>query len=223
MRSSELSAMRRTVAFTALAVAALLASQADAIEMFTNFNNGQNIGFPPMEVPVGIYRGFGRGGWNPHAEGMYLKSNPPVPAMMPTGQLPRPEIRTSGISEREFGSAEKTADVQYVSDRRRGGRFQRTPSSTPNPNSGTPANLGPSSPSNETIQGNGTGPTPAKPSESEDSTANTAAKKSQQSVTVLRAQSGKSPIGSKTTNNATQGNDDVPPSGSSNLFPSLLN
>jgi hypothetical protein len=220
--------MRRFVVLAALAVAALLASRADAIEMFTNFNNGTNVGFPPMEVPVGIYRGFGRGGWNPHAEGTFFRSNPPVPAMTPTGQLPRPEIRTSGVSERTFSSVEKTSEVQYVSDRRRSGRFQRTPNSTPSTNSIAPSNSMPASPSNETtIQGNTTGPTPAKAPEMGDALSaspSTKSNKAQQSVTVLRAQSGKSPIGSTPTSNAnSSGDEDFLPANSSALFPNSTN
>jgi len=214
--------MRRFVVLAALAVAALLASRADAIEMFTNFNNGTNVGFPPMEVPVGIYGGLGRGGWNPRAQGTFFRSNPPVPAMTPTGQLPRPEIRTSGVSERTFGSAEQTSDVQYISDRRRGGRFQQMPSSTPRMNS-----MGPTSPtpSNETtVQGGGAGPTPAKAPEMDNAVSGLKSNKAQQSVTVLRAQSGKSPIGSTSTSNANSSRDEdfLPPS-SSALFPNSTN
>ncbi len=61
---------------------------AEAVELFTNFHLGENVGFPPMQVPYGIYGGLGRGGWNPDAEGMPLKSMPDTPAMMPTGQNP---------------------------------------------------------------------------------------------------------------------------------------
>ncbi len=61
---------------------------AKAVELFTNFHLGENVGFPPMQVPYGIYGGLGRGGWNPDAEGMPLKSLPDTPAMMPTGQNP---------------------------------------------------------------------------------------------------------------------------------------
>jgi hypothetical protein len=220
--------MRRVVVFAATAVAALLASQAEAIEMFTNFNNGTNIGFPPMEVPVGIYRGFGHGGWNPHAEGTFFRSNPPVPAMTPTGQLPRPEIRTSGVSERTFSSAERTSDVQYVSDRRRGGRFQQMPSSMPQTNSMAPMNTMPSSPANDTtIRGNGAGPTPAKAPEMDDAISlspSTKSSKTQQSVTVLRAQSGKSPIGATPMTKVDSSRDeDFLPSSSSSLFPNSTN
>ena len=220
--------MRRAAVLSAALVAALLASQADAIEMFTNFNNGTNVGFPPMEVPVGIYRGFGRGGWNPHAEGTYFRSNPPVPAMMPTGQEPRPMIRTSGVSERNFASAERSSDVEYVSDRRRGGRFQRTPNSTPATNSITPTNPMPLNPSNETtIQSNATGPTPAKAPDAGDAASvspSTSPNKAQRSVTVLRAQSGKSPIGSTPTTGTTGNrNEDFLPSNPSALFPNSVN
>jgi hypothetical protein len=220
--------MRRFVVLAALAAAALLASRADAIEMFTNFNNGTNVGFPPMEVPVGIYGGFGRGGWNPHAQGTFFRANPPVPAMTPTGQLPRPEIRTSGISERTFGSIEQTSDVQYIADRRRGGRFQQMPSSTLRTDSMAPMNSIQSTPSNDTtIQGRGAGPTPAKAPEMGDaasSSTSTKSNKAQQSVTVLRAQSGKSPISSTPASNANSSRDEdfLPPS-SSALFPNSTN
>jgi hypothetical protein len=217
--------MRRFVVLAALAVAALLASRADAIEMFTNFNNGTNVGFPPMEVPVGIYRGFGRGGWNPHAEGTFFRSNPPVPAMTPTGQLPRPEIRTSGVSERTFSSAEQTSEVQYISDRRRGGRFQQMPSSMPQTSSMAPMNMMPSNPSNETtIRGGGAGPTPAKAPEMDNATSSSTSNKAQQSVTVLRAQSGKSPIGSTPMRKGnSSGEEDFLPPSSSALFPNSTN
>ncbi|HZZ27369.1 MAG TPA: hypothetical protein VFE46_05115 [Pirellulales bacterium] len=62
--------------------------RAQAVEMFTNFDNGQNVGFPPMQVPFCVYGGVTHGGWNPNAEGMPLKTWPPVPAMMPTQQIP---------------------------------------------------------------------------------------------------------------------------------------
>src|SRR5215471_8089722 len=79
--------MNRILTIATIALASL-AARTQAIEMFTNFHNGENIGFPPMQVPIGVYGGFGRGGWNPSAEGMPLKTWPPVPSMMPTGQIP---------------------------------------------------------------------------------------------------------------------------------------
>jgi len=63
-------------------------ARAEAVELFTNFHYGENVGFPPMQVPYGIYGGLGRGGWNPNAEGIPLKTWPDVPPMMPTGQIP---------------------------------------------------------------------------------------------------------------------------------------
>ncbi len=63
-------------------------AHAEAVELFTNFHYGENVGFPPMQVPYGIYGGLGRGGWNPDAEGMPLKTWPNTPSMMPTGQNP---------------------------------------------------------------------------------------------------------------------------------------
>jgi hypothetical protein len=117
--------MRRISTFTVLAALAV-AGRASAIEMFTNFNNGQNIGFPPLEVPTRIYGGFGRGGWNPHAEGMPLKTNPPVPAMMPTGQIPGGRTfdyygRPPGVM---IGNGGTASQRELVSDRRRA-RWQR--------------------------------------------------------------------------------------------------
>jgi hypothetical protein len=223
---SELPPMRRCVVLPAIAFAALLASRADAIEMFTNFNNGTNVGFPPMEVPVGIYRGFGRGGWNPHAEGMYFRSNPPVPAMMPTGQLPRTMIRVSGESNKKFSSLETSSDVQYVADRRRGGRWQRTPNSSSSAPSNNTLNPTPSTPSSGVIR-NGNGPTPAKAPESGETGSTDAPAKSnkaQRSVTVLRAQSGKSSSSATPTAGADATRDgDFSPQSSSALFPNSSN
>ncbi len=107
----------------------LLAGRADAIEMFTNFNNGQNVGFPPIEVPISVYRGFGRGGWNPYAEGMPLKTAPPVPAMMPTGQVPHvwAPANTSNMSranQSQAGNVAAAFPQRVASDRRRS-RWQR--------------------------------------------------------------------------------------------------
>jgi hypothetical protein len=116
--------MRRAFALAVIASVAIT-GRAQAIEMFTNFNNGQNIGFPPLEVPTRIYGGFGRGGWNPHAEGMPLKTNPPVPAMMPTGQIPQRTFdyygRAPGVM---IGNGGTASQRELVSDRRRA-RWQR--------------------------------------------------------------------------------------------------
>jgi hypothetical protein len=79
--------MNRLLALSTI-ILACLSARAEAVEMFTDFHNGENVGFPPMQVPYGIYGGLGRGGWNPTAEGMPLKTWPPVPAMMPTQQIP---------------------------------------------------------------------------------------------------------------------------------------
>ncbi|HEY2827001.1 MAG TPA: hypothetical protein VGJ04_05315 [Pirellulales bacterium] len=72
----------------AAVILAWMCVRAEAVEMFTDFHLGENVGFPPMQVPYGIYGGLGRGGWNPDAEGMPLKTWPAVPSMMPTGQNP---------------------------------------------------------------------------------------------------------------------------------------
>ena len=69
-------------------IVSFAAVRAEAIEMFTNFHNGENLGFPPMEVPIGMYPGFGRGGWAPGVVGAPLRTMPPVPAMSPTGPAP---------------------------------------------------------------------------------------------------------------------------------------
>jgi hypothetical protein len=118
--------MRRVLALAVITSIAIT-GRVQAIEMFTNFNNGQNIGFPPLEVPTRIYGGFGRGGWNPHAEGMPLKTNPPVPAMMPTGQIPGRVFdyygRAPGVI---IGNDGADSQRELVSDRRRG-RWQRGP------------------------------------------------------------------------------------------------
>lgn len=69
--------------------AALLAGQAQAVELFTNFHYGENVGFPSMNVPVSIYGGLGRGGWNCRAiDQIPVKSIPPEPAVTPTGCTP---------------------------------------------------------------------------------------------------------------------------------------
>jgi hypothetical protein len=79
--------MYRLLGFSVIALV-LTSAHVEAVEMFTNFHYGENVGFPPMQVPYGIYGGLGRGGWNPDAEGMPLKSLPDTPSMMPTGQNP---------------------------------------------------------------------------------------------------------------------------------------
>ncbi len=63
----------------------LLVSSAQAIEMFTNFHNGENIGYPPLEVPTKFY---GHGGWHATAQCRpeRIESIEPVPAMTPTGR-----------------------------------------------------------------------------------------------------------------------------------------
>jgi hypothetical protein len=124
--------MIRCLSVSALVFAAFV-GQAKAIEMFTNFHNGENIGFPPMQVPTSVYGGFGRGGWNPHAQGMPLKTNPPVPAMMPTGQATGGHFFDyyAGAPARNFGNNGNGSAQQLVSDRRRG-KWQRGNSSSAN-------------------------------------------------------------------------------------------
>jgi hypothetical protein len=116
----------RTLLLVSAALSALIVNRAEAIEMFTNFNNGQNIGFPPMEVPTSIY---GRGGW--HRGGMQgapLRTIPPVPAMMPSGfnsgyNCPAPAGQTIEV----IGRGED--EVQLIADRRsrRSGSIRNTP------------------------------------------------------------------------------------------------
>ncbi|HTQ38474.1 MAG TPA: hypothetical protein VMJ32_05575 [Pirellulales bacterium] len=92
-------------------ILASLAVRAEAIEMFTNFHNGENIGFPPMQVPIGVYGGWGRGGWNPNAEGMPLKTWPPVPSMTPTGQIPGGFHRFNNGASNGKGSNSNTTNA----------------------------------------------------------------------------------------------------------------
>lgn len=67
----------------------VLAGPAYCIEMFTNFHNGENVGFPGINVPVTMYRGFGRGGWNFDAiDQIPLQTIPPIPSQFPTGGQP---------------------------------------------------------------------------------------------------------------------------------------
>ncbi|HEY2761599.1 MAG TPA: hypothetical protein VGI75_12670 [Pirellulales bacterium] len=104
------------------------AGQAQAIEMFTNFHNGENIGFPPMQVPYSVYGGLGHGGWNPHATGMHLPPDPfpAVPAMTPTGQYPAGRFFDyyGAAPGHRAGMNSNVEREQLVSDRRHG-RWQR--------------------------------------------------------------------------------------------------
>jgi len=113
-------------------VLALGTHEVRAIEMFTNFHNGENVGFPPLQVPTSVYGGFGHGGWNPHATGMRMPADPfpAVPAMTPTGQYPACRWldyygaapgQAIGQTTGQDGNSEP---VQLVSDRRHG-RWQR--------------------------------------------------------------------------------------------------
>jgi hypothetical protein len=136
--------MYRLLTLSAL-ILACVAPRAEGIEMFTNFHNGENVGFPPMQVPYGIYGGFGRGGWNPNAEGMPLKTWPPVPSMMPTGQIPGGFRRfNNGGSNQGSSNGKVNQDISnadtsngfsplLVSDRRHG-RWQRGDSYAPEMN-----------------------------------------------------------------------------------------
>jgi hypothetical protein len=105
------------------------AVRAEAIEMFTNFNNGQNVGLPPMEVPIGMYPGFGRGGWAPGVVGAPLRTMPPVPAMSPTGPAPMIFRRGNGGQFETGMNVRPQPNVVAV----RNGRRQRFNGRTPVP------------------------------------------------------------------------------------------
>ncbi len=121
----------RYVLIIAAVGSALSAAPAGAIEMFTNLNNGTNIGFPPMEVPTSIY---GRGGWHRGAmHGPPIRTNPPIPAMMPSGfnsGYTHPTPSTGPVEVIGRGEDE----TQLVADRRsrRGGvRSSQSSSAAP--------------------------------------------------------------------------------------------
>lgn len=145
--------MSRWIPLAALLVL-LAAPAAQAVEVFTNFHNGENIGFPPMEVPAAIYGGFGHGGWNPHAQGTPFRSINPVPSMMPTGQAPG----RFGIGgphgmclPSEVSQPVQETQVEqsiYVSDRRHG-RWQRSGSANSGNSSEESSNEASSNRSNE--------------------------------------------------------------------------
>lgn len=78
--------MVRLLAIVAL-WALVLCGGAYAVEMQTNFHYGEQLGFPPMEVPPAIYGGWGTPGWNPSAiNRVPVQSG--LPAMYPTGCNP---------------------------------------------------------------------------------------------------------------------------------------
>src|SRR5262245_53779763 len=70
-----------------------------ALEMFTNFHNGENVGFPPLEVPTKFY---GHGGWKATAQCRpeRVESIEPVQAMTPTG---RAAVTPTGFMRRDRG------------------------------------------------------------------------------------------------------------------------
>jgi hypothetical protein len=78
--------MFRLLALAAL-VATVSATCAGAVELQTNFHYGEQVGFPPMEVPTAIYGGWGTPGWNCNAMGK-VPVQPGLPAMYPTGCNP---------------------------------------------------------------------------------------------------------------------------------------
>ena len=127
--------MNMRCGISVVAVALTVAGRAEAIEMFTNFHNGENIGFPPMQVPYSVYGGIGHGGWNPHATGMRMPPDPfpAVPAMTPTGQCPagRWFDYFGAAPSHPVGMNGKVEQEQLVSDRRHG-RWQRGGSSFDN-------------------------------------------------------------------------------------------
>ncbi len=97
--------------------------------MFTNFNNGQNVGLPPMEVPISMYPGFGRGGWAPGVVGAPLRTMPPVPSMSPTGPAPMIFHRGNGGQFETGMNVRPQPNVVAV----RNGRRQRLSGRTPVP------------------------------------------------------------------------------------------
>ena len=118
--------MYRFVMLFALALA-LFAPRAEALEMFTSFHNGENIGFPPMEVPIDVY---GHGGWQCKAlcRPQRIQSIEPVPAMTPTGFV-RCNSAATTSAESYAAQAAPNNGAQYVADRRRSwGRYSDGPS-----------------------------------------------------------------------------------------------
>jgi hypothetical protein len=107
-------------------VFAFVASRADAIEMFTNFHNGENIGFPPMQVPIDVY---GHGGWRCSARcPQRINAVEPVPAMSPVGFVSCDHAARP--YEQQVSQSGSVSQVQYISDRRRSwGRSGDAPSS----------------------------------------------------------------------------------------------
>jgi hypothetical protein len=206
-----------------IVVLTLLTAKAEAIEMFTNFNNGQNVGFPPMEVPISVYRGFGHGGWNPYAEGMPLKTVPPVPAMMPTGQVPhvwqQPQYSAMPAGkQQQVGSAAANAPQRLASDRRRN-RWQR--------GSYRPMSESNGNPDSSPTQNAGDLPNPPRPEIETDSSIVTGPASSRRkppsgdfnSPTVLHAQAGTPPIPERSLEsaNSTSANDDRAPQPPANM------
>jgi hypothetical protein len=78
--------MVRLLAIVAL-WAMVLSGGVQAVEMQTNFHYGEQVGFPPMEVPPAIYGGWGTPGWNCNAIGR-VPVQSGLPAMYPTGCNP---------------------------------------------------------------------------------------------------------------------------------------
>jgi hypothetical protein len=104
----------------------LLVPSANAIEMFTNFHNGENVGFPPLEVPIAIY---GHGGWTCQADvrPQKVKSIEPVPAMTPTGLVRHDRAwRSNDVrqvsNEQPVADAKPAGSPQYVAAGRWWGR-----------------------------------------------------------------------------------------------------
>ena len=90
--------MYRLVLLCCVAIAVLV-PRAQALEMFTSFHNGENVGFPKLEVPTKFY---GHGGWQQAAQCRPERvwSIEPVPAMTPTG---RAAVTPTGFIRRDRG------------------------------------------------------------------------------------------------------------------------
>lgn len=101
--------MYRLALLCGIAIVFLVPS-AQAIEMFTNFHNGENVGFPPLEVPAKFY---GHGGWQPasRCRPERVESIESVPAMTPTG---RAAVTPTGFIRRDHGR--RGYDTQHMSN-----------------------------------------------------------------------------------------------------------
>ncbi len=118
--------MYRLVLLCCIAMAALV-SNAAALEMFTSFHNGENVGFPPLEVPTKFY---GHGGWHATAQCRpeRIESIEPVPAMTPTG---RAAVSPTGFIRRDRGR--RGNDMQHFGNQRSDNQQIENPQSNNQP------------------------------------------------------------------------------------------